>query len=156
MIYDKYNANYNHHNKRWNEGQVISSMLDKNKTIATKGKSWKVTPPTSASHTTPVGRNRIILSHNAAHVLSSWEGDAVCTTFFSATFPLKAKLAIVVALGLYFGQPGAGDADGFLANDATIVWKVLDSCTSDAVALVRLYVPNSSMTISCRWSASWE
>jgi hypothetical protein len=39
VIYDKSNANYNHHNKWWNEGQVISSMLDKNKTIATKGKS---------------------------------------------------------------------------------------------------------------------
>jgi hypothetical protein len=52
------------------------------------------------------------------------------------TFPLNAKSASVVELGLYLGQAGAGDTNGFLAKDATIVWKVLDSCTSDEVAVV--------------------
>jgi hypothetical protein len=84
-------------------------------------KAAKQPLPSTASHTTPAGGNSIILFQNAAHISSSWEGDAVCTTLFSTTFPLKAKLAIVVALGLYLGQPGAGGVNGFLANDATIV-----------------------------------
>jgi hypothetical protein len=72
----------------------------------------------------------------------------VCTTLLSPTFPLNAKLASVVELGLYLGQVGAGETNGFLAKDATTVWRVLDSCTSDVVAVVRLNVPKISGTTS--------
>jgi len=47
---------------------------------------------------------------------------------------------------LCLGQAGVGDTNRFLANDATMVWKELDSCTSDPVAVVQLNVPKSSGT----------
>jgi hypothetical protein len=95
-----------------------------------------------------VGGDSKIVSQNAVHTVSSWAGVVVCTTLFSATFPLNANWASVVELGSYLGQAGVGDTNGFLAKDATIVWRVLDSCTSDAVAVVLLNVPKISGTKS--------
>lgn len=104
-------------------------------------------PAASQTKPAPVGGNSKILSQNAVHVSGSRSAsDEVCTTLFGITFPSNAKLASVLALALYLGQEGAGDTSGFLAKDATIVWKVLDSCISDEVAVVRLNVPKITGT----------
>jgi hypothetical protein len=104
------------------------------------------TIPHLSDKTGPVGGNNKILFQIPVHAMSSWAGDTACTTLVSAMFPSYPNLARVVSLGLYLGQAGAGDTNRFLANDATMVWKVLDSCTSDPVAVVRLNVPKTSGT----------
>ena len=85
------------------------------------------------------GRQHHNLIPKRRKCLVEWSGCCSLHHIIQRHIAIEHQISKCLTLGLYFGQPGTADVNGFLAKDATIVWKVLDSCTSDDVALVRLY-----------------